>query len=113
VLGAQGPRLATIRDRRWKLHVLAPRDNFAGLHKPGERWVDPRAPDGVTILAPYEQYQPSDHPGVTTGDAPRAGQLFDLVNDPAEQRDVAAQHAEEVARLRKLFEAFAATATQP
>ena len=106
ILGAQGPRLATVRDERWKLHVLAPRDQFAALDKPGERWIDPRGPDGVTILAPYEQFQPSEHPGLRTGDASKAMQLFDLQSDPGEQHDVAAQHPEIVARLKASFDAI-------
>jgi arylsulfatase A-like enzyme len=106
VLGAQGARLATVRDARWKLHVLPPRDNFQSLDKPGERWIDARGPDGVTILAPYEQYQPSEHPGLRRGDAPRAMQLFDLEKDPGEQRDVAAEHADIVARLKQRFDAI-------
>jgi uncharacterized sulfatase len=106
IFGAQGNRLATVRDERWKLHVLAPRDQFAALDKPGQRWIDPRGPDGVTILAPYEQFQPTDHPGLRTGDAPKSGQLFDLQNDPAEQHDVAAQHPEIVARLQSLYDAI-------
>jgi uncharacterized sulfatase len=108
LLGAQGARLATIRDARWKLHVLAPRDGFMALDKPGERWIDPRGPDGVTILAPYEQFQPSEHPGLKSGDPPRAMQLFDLKNDPGEQRDVAAQHPDVVSRLKRLFDAASA-----
>ena len=62
IFGQQGPRLATVRDARWKLHVLAANDHRITT-KPGERWIDPRAPDGVTILAPYEQHPPSDYPG--------------------------------------------------
>ncbi|MCA9155295.1 MAG: sulfatase, partial [Planctomycetales bacterium] len=62
IFGQRAGQLANVRDSRWKLHVAPPRDNFAALHKPGERWIDPRAPDGVTILAPYEQPQPSEHP---------------------------------------------------
>jgi uncharacterized sulfatase len=109
VLGAQGPRLATVRDKRWKLHVLAPRDQFAALDRPGERWIDPRGPDGVTILAPYEQYPPGAHPGLRTGDAPRPMQLFDLENDPGEQRDVAAQYPEIAARLKAAYDAVTPT----
>jgi hypothetical protein len=97
-------RLASVRDDRWKLHVVAPRDNFATLNKPGERWIDPRGPDGVTILAPYEQYQPSAHPGLVTGDESLPMQLFDLQADPGEQTDIAAQHPEIVARLKKLYD---------
>jgi len=70
IVGSQGPRLATVRDARWKLHVLPGNDRMLKT-PPDGHWVDPRAPDGVTLLAPYEQYQPSDFPGATTkGDAP-------------------------------------------
>jgi len=104
ILGHQGVPLATIRGARWKLHVLQPRDPFLNLDKPGQRWVDQRGPDGVTILAPYEQYQPSDHPGVRTGVASAPLQLFDLQADPAEQQNVADRHPEVVARLKALFD---------
>jgi hypothetical protein len=94
--------VATVRDRRWKLHVLPARDRRIG--RPGERWVDPRAPDGVTILAPYEQYQPSDYPGLRTGDDTKALCLFDLKEDPGEQHDVAGQHPDVVARLKAKYD---------
>lgn len=113
VFGQQGPRLATVRDARWKLHVLAPRDNFMALHKPGERWTDPRGPDGFTILAPYEQYQPADHPGLRTGDEPVPMMLFDLQADPGEQKNVAAQHPDVVARLKKAFDEMNAQVPPP
>lgn len=102
IFGHQGGRLATIRDARWKLHVLPAVDRRQD--NSGQRWIDPRGPDGVTILAPYEQYQPSEYPGLKTGDEGRAGALFDLQNDPGEQRDVAAQNPEVVARLRRAFD---------
>lgn len=65
------------------------------------KWVDPRGPDGVTILAPYEQSTPADYPGVSTGEDPVALILFDLEHDPAEQHNVAADQPEIVARLRQ------------
>ena len=105
VFGQQGPRLATVRDARWKLHVLAAGDTRADTTVGG--WLDPRAPDGVTILAPYEQSQPAEYPGIRTGDLPRAMSLFDLENDPAEQRDVAGEHPEVVNRLKSLFDGIA------
>ncbi|MDI1320855.1 MAG: sulfatase, partial [bacterium] len=104
IIGQLGPRLATVRDARWKLHILPAPDPRIKLREPGERWIDPRAPDGVTILAPFEQYQPGDYPGLTTGAAPAPLQLFDLQADPGEQHDVAAVHPEIVARLRKLYD---------
>lgn len=105
IFGHQGSRLATVRDARWKLHVLRAHEMKLKAGDDG-RWIDPRAPDGVTILAPYEQYQPSDHPGLQTGVAPAPMQLFDLVADPGEQRDVGAQHAEEIQRLKALYDAM-------
>jgi arylsulfatase A-like enzyme len=107
VFGHAGPRLATVRDGRWKLHVLKPGEGQAAVGKdlkPGERYNDPRGPDGVTILAPFEQSQPSEHPGLRTGDGGKPMQLFDLETDPGEQRDVAAQHSDVVQRLKKNFD---------
>ncbi|MDA1049028.1 MAG: sulfatase [Planctomycetota bacterium] len=104
VFGQQAARLASVRDDRWKLFVLPPRDNFLSLNKSGARWIDPRGPDGVTILAPYEQYQPGDHPGLHSGDESKPLQLFDLKADPGEQQDVAAQHSEIVARMKTLYD---------
>ena len=105
IFGHKQSKLATIRDARWKLHVLAPGIGLASVFKPDEKYVDPRGPDGVTILAPYEQAQPSEHPGTQTGDAPKAMQLFNLQNDPNEQHDVAAAHPDVVKRLQAAFDA--------
>ena len=80
IFGLQGPRLATVRDARWKLHVL-PANERLDATKSGRTLGRSRGPDGVTLLAPYEQYQPVDYPGVRTGDAPQAMALFDLSTD--------------------------------
>jgi len=103
VFGHQGPLLHTIRDSRWKLHVL-PARTMAIKPGPDGKWADPRAPDGVTILAPYEQYNIDAHPGLTTGSPPAKMQLFDLKNDLGEQVDVAKEHPAEVARLKAAFD---------
>jgi uncharacterized sulfatase len=102
LFGHQGARLATVREGRWKLHVLPANDRRDA--RTGERWVDPRGPDGVTILAPYEQHQPTDYPGVRGGDPAKAMSLFDLAEDPAEQHDVASSHPEVVARLKARYD---------
>jgi uncharacterized sulfatase len=111
LFGLKSSKLSTVRDARWKLHVLAP--GSIGL-KPGPdgRWLDPRAPDGVTILAPFEQYNLDAHPGLTTGDAPAPMQLFDLKADPSEQHNVAAEHPAEVKRLKALFDTMNAEVPQ-
>lgn len=103
VFGHQGPKLHTIRDARWKLHVL-PARTMAIKPGPDGKWLDPRAPDGVTILAPFEQYNINAHPGLTTGSVPAKMQLFDLQNDPGEQIDVATQHPDEVKRLQAAYD---------
>jgi uncharacterized sulfatase len=104
IFGHKQTKLATVRDARWKLHVLSPGIGLASVNQRSEKYVDPRAPDGVTILAPYEQAQTSEHPGIQSGDAPKAMQLFDLQNDPGEQHNVAEAHPEEVSRLKALFD---------
>jgi uncharacterized sulfatase len=103
VFGQKDSKLATIRDARWKLHVLP--GGLMGM-KPGSdgKWKAPRHPDGVTILAPFEQYNIDAHPGLSTGDSPRAMMLFDLQNDPGEQHDVSARHPEEVKRLKAAYD---------
>lgn len=105
IFGHQGPKLHTIRDARWKLHVLPAREMLLKA-RPDGKWLDPRAPDGVTILAPYDQYGLESPPGVTTGVKPAPMQLFDLQNDPAEQSDVSAQHPDEVKRLKAAYDAM-------
>jgi uncharacterized sulfatase len=102
IFGHAGRQLATVRDARWKLHVHA-RPAPAQPRRAG-RWIDPRAPDGVTILAPYEQPQPDQFPGIATGDAPAPMMLFDLENDPSEQKNVATEKAEVIVRLKKHYD---------
>ena len=85
----------------------SPRPGFRCLEDASD-WVDPRGPDGVTIIAQFEQARPDDCPGVTTGPPPKEMMLFDLEADPAEQRDVAAERPEVVARLKSLFDKMAA-----
>ncbi len=104
LFGMRGPNLATIRSGRWRLHVRSPGD----MPKRGDDWVDPRGPDGVTILAPYEQARPSAYPGSTSGDAPKSMMLFDIVSDPAEQNDVSNEHPDVVSQLKALFDRVAA-----
>lgn len=113
VFGQQGAQLAAVRNERYKLHVLPPKDFFASLNKPGQKWVDARGPDGVTILAPHEQYQPDAYPGMLSGDLAKAMQLFDLQADPGEQKDVAADHPEVVQQLKKLFDETNRTVPKP
>lgn len=97
--------LVTVRSGKWKLHVRRPATGFAYLDDAAAaKWVDPRGPDGVTLIGQYEQPRPNNYPGVRTGADAKEMMLFDLEADRAEQTDVAAQHPEVVARLKKLFD---------
>lgn len=97
-----GGEMAVIRDQRWKLHVR-PQPSAKRI-APGTSNVDRRAPDGVTLLAPYEQATRDQYPGLLTGDETTALSLFDLANDPGEQRNVAATHPDIVTRLKRQFD---------
>lgn len=98
VITMRGDRLMTVHSGPWKLHVHAQR-KYSPPQDP-KAWKDPRAPDGVTIIAPYEQYTPASYPGLTSGPDPKAWQLYHVVDDPGEQKDVSTQHPEVVKRLR-------------
>lgn len=98
-----GDQLKLLRSGRWKLHVRAPQPGFTCLDDPGD-YKDQRAPDGLTIIAQFEQARRDQCPGVNTGPAPKALMLFDMESDRAEQRDVADEHPDVVARLRKIFD---------
>lgn len=106
LFGQQNSKLATIRDARWKLHVLPASQMKLKADEDG-RWLDPRTPDGVTILAPFEQYNLDAHPGLQTGVGPARMQLFDLQADPGEQQDVAQQNPVELKRLKTAYDALA------
>lgn len=105
IYSMHGQQLATIRAGQWKLHVLNPGPER--LHnlteKQLENYVDPRGPDGVTILAPFEQARPTESPGLMSGDPPQAMMLFDLEDDPGEQKDVAQQNPDVVEKLLAMF----------
>ncbi|HJZ93911.1 MAG TPA: sulfatase [Gemmataceae bacterium] len=105
VFSTRGNQVATVRSGKWKLHVLAPGGKQKAF-RPDDPWTDPRGPDGKRIIAPKEQAHPSQYPGVQTGVAPKAGLLFDLDADPAEQTDVAAANLEVVNRFQEAAKHF-------
>lgn len=113
LLGVRGAEPCSIRMGDWKLHVRPPGPARDKLMRPDEPWTDPRAPDGVRIIAPFEQYHPSAHPGITTGDPAAPIMLFNLATDPGEQRNVAEQHPQIVQKLREEFERLATQAPTP
>ena len=97
----RGNQLMSVRAGRFKLHYRAAGES---RFPPGQTdWIDPRAPDGVTLLAQFEQYQPIAYPGLRSGDEAVDRMLIDLENDPAEQHNVAARYPDVVGRLSAAF----------
>jgi hypothetical protein len=98
-------RVVSVRRDKWKLQVVPPKEQKKV--KPEENWIDPRGPDGVTILAPYEQAHPSAYPGLFGPEPAQAMSLFDLQQDPSEQENVASQRRDVVERLKALYDSVA------
>ncbi|MBI3279624.1 MAG: sulfatase [Acidobacteria bacterium] len=107
-----GNELRVVRSGKWKLHVRVPTPGQTYTGDPA-KWVDPRAPDGVTLIAPWEQARPDLYPGVRTGDPAREMMLFDLEADRSEQHDVAAQHPDVVQRLKGYWDRIAKDVPPP
>ena len=106
IFGMHSSSPATIRSGNWKQHVpnTGPL-RFSNLSAEQlANWIDPRGPDGVTLLAPYEQPKPTQHPGLTTGDEPKDMMLFDLDADRGEQHNVVDRHPDVVKRLLAMFD---------
>jgi N-acetylgalactosamine-6-sulfatase len=106
IYGMHGTKLSTVRYGKWKLHLRKPsrRPVWNIPIEQWSEWVDPRGPNGVTLLAPYEQPGLNQHPGLATGDGPNAMMLFDLETDRGEQHDVAKQHPDVVAELTLMIQ---------
>ncbi|MGB0580197.1 MAG: hypothetical protein ACPGVU_10895, partial [Limisphaerales bacterium] len=106
IFGMTGDKLATIRQGQWKLHVRSPGPDLFSWMTPEQKaaYQDPRGPDGVTIVAQFEQAQVNQHPGLETDGRPPAMMLFDLETDRGESNNVAAQKPEVVKRLKTIFD---------
>ncbi len=102
VYGMRGTNLAFVRSGPWKLHIQNP----GGIPNRGDDWVDPRGPDGVTLIAQYEQARPSNYPGVMGGVDPKSMMLFNLEEDPSEQHDLSEEHPDVLARLKQYAESI-------
>jgi len=71
--------------------------------------VDKRAPDGVTIIAPYEQATPAQYPGIKPEKMDGETFLFNLEVDIAELNNVSEENPEIVNALKKEYLTFLAS----
>lgn len=76
-------RIMSVRKGQYKMFVNKPRYKRLPMD-----WIDPRGPDGTTIIAPMEQATPAQYPGLVPEESSKDIQLFDLNKDKAERNDL-------------------------
>lgn len=103
VFSLHNSNIMSVRKGEWKLFVNKPR-----FYRPVdlETWKDKRAPDGETIIAPFEQATPADYPGLKPAEPKNKIQLFNLENDPTESNNLAEERPELVKELTEILNNF-------
>jgi uncharacterized sulfatase len=102
----RGNEIRTVRKGDWKLFFGKP-----AFYKPVdlENWSDWRGPDGATIIAPYEQANPSMYPGVKPEAMEGEKFLFNLKEDISEMVNRVETHLDVVEELENEYSNFQAT----
>lgn len=106
VFSMQNDKLMSVRQGDWKLFLRNP-----GFFKQIDltKWLDPRAPDGITIIAPPEQATPAQYPGIIPLKTKNEIQLYNLKNDPQESNDLSNVNPEKVKELLEYCQKFEAS----
>jgi len=102
----RGDEIRTVRKGDWKLFIGIPR-----FYEPVdlETWSDWRAPDGVTIIAPFEQATPAQYPGIIPEEMEGEVFLFNLKEDLSERVNLAGEHPDKVEELTREYDNFLST----
>jgi arylsulfatase A-like enzyme len=101
VFSMHNDHIMSVRKGDWKLFVREPR-SYREVDL--STWLDPRGPDGTTIIARMEgQATPAQYPGIIPMKPERDIQLFNLKEDPAESNDLAQQRPEVLEDLMKEY----------
>ncbi len=101
--------IMSIREDDWKLFVNKPRF-YKEINL--ESWKDSRAPDGTTIIAPFEQATPAQYPGLKPEEPKNNIQLFNLKTDPTESNNLAEEKPELVEKLLTDYREFKKSVTK-
>ncbi len=109
VFSMHNSTIMSVREGDWKLFVNKPK---AYSEVDLETWIDKRAPDGVTIIAPYEQATPAQYPGVKPYQSENEIQLYNLKNDPTESNDLSLKKPELVEKLMQEYISFSESFTK-
>jgi uncharacterized sulfatase len=104
VFSLHNDQIMSVRKGEYKLFLQKPRYKRKALDA-----VDPRRPDGKTILAPFEQATWDQYPGVVPEEPPERIQLFHLSVDRTESSELSDQMPEKVKELMLEYENFAAS----
>ena len=102
VFSMHNDKIMSVRKGDYKLFVNEPRYQVPD----SKSWVDKRAPDGITIIAPYEQATPAQYPGIIPQKPLKQIQLFDLKNDVTESTDLSDNNPDMVRELLQEYKNF-------
>jgi arylsulfatase A-like enzyme len=95
--------IRTVRDGKWKLFLSTP-DFYKETDL--KKWIDKRGPDGTTILAPLQQANPSNYPGVKPEWIAGEMLLFELEKDPKESVDLSEKYPQIKATLVRKYHEY-------
>lgn len=98
-------KVMTIRHGDWKLFLKKPK-YYKGVDRNYKISWDKRGPDGTTIIAPMEQYNPNVYPGVKPMDFKEFPLLFNLKEDQGETENLAKEYPEKVSELQEAYSTF-------
>ncbi|MEO1836802.1 MAG: sulfatase-like hydrolase/transferase [Akkermansiaceae bacterium] len=100
-------KVITIRDGDWKLYLHKP--HYLSKRDLNPDWIDPKAPNGTSIIAQSEQPSSMKYPGVVPKKFDNPLPLFNLAQDPTESIDRSKEYPELATKLRKQYQRFLAT----
>jgi uncharacterized sulfatase len=104
VFSLHNENIISVRKGDWKLFVRKPR-YYQKIDL--SNWSDPRAQDGITIIArSVGQATPEHYPGVRPEEPANEIQLFNLKTDPGETDDLSGKEAEKVEELLQEYKRF-------
>jgi uncharacterized sulfatase len=101
VFSLHNDQIKSVRKGEFKLFLEKPRYQRKAMDA-----IDPRRPDGTTILAPFEQATWDQYPGIVPEEPLKEIQLFHLTADLTESRELSDSLPEKVNELLHEFEVF-------
>lgn len=101
VFSLHNDQIKSVRKGEYKLFLQKPRYQRKAMDD-----IDPRRPDGTTILAPFEQATWDQYPGIVPEEPLKEIQLFHLTADRTESRELSGTMPEKVDELMQEYGIF-------